>query len=502
MVTLPTNLTGTTPQGSPTSPTHSVMHNELHKRVAWYSPGPPTGNAVIDTAAMLACRNQAAADNTKIMLDNGTYLWTEPLESFQYMNLEGQGRGVTAIQADASFTGDEIIHIQNGQTGAGGGVRICNLSINGLSNVTDCIGIEGWEFTVDNVGVAGGTRSGIRLYRTDTWTMYNWKIVNAWVHDNATYGIFADSSDQGVGDGFIHGCEIYDNGSYGIYLDAVSITTSVCHLYHFVGQATGWRSLGINNAIISCDVESHTTVGLSVISGANHTRIIGNAIRSNATGLIVASGALDTEVVGGNQFWSNSVIDWTDAGTGTIIQGNTPETVNRYFKVLSLPASDFHIVQGTPDYAGRGGAGTYFQRWGWAFDGAADETIHHEAIRLPAYRTGSKVEIQLDLAPSQSPADASQDEVLLNIQIVSISSGIQVDTDPFGGAPAQNDGLVVVMDATGEQRQTQAWDSVFIPTTELLKLNIARLATNVLDTYNAKDMWFFEMRMTYESYRP
>lgn len=162
-----------------------------------------------------------------------------------------------------------------------------------VGNVDDGIQVVGGAlYDWSSVNCISNGRFGISLISCEAISMIPIVCIS-----NSSTGIVVDSSED-----IIILAEASNNGADGIFVDD--------------------NSSGI--VIFNGTIEDNTSDGIEINATSDQTRIIGNQITGNgAYGIDVQASTNDDTIIIGNHFGSNTSGAVNDAGTGTLIRGNT-----------------------------------------------------------------------------------------------------------------------------------------------------------------------------------
>lgn len=182
---------------------------------------------------------------------------------------------------------------------------------------------------------------------------------------------------------------------------------------------------------------------------------------------------------------NGSALYWYDGTTAGQIGGSRTRSVH-------IDINGFTSIFGAAALAQVGSAaGVLDKTFAWAFDGASSETIQYRGlIVLPADITStSTITVRLHWAPSTAGAG----NVYWRCEYAFIDADDQIDE---GVAAAVN--IQTATPAVADQRTTTDIATAAKAAGDILmKLNLARIGDDVLDTYNALDAWLVGVELRY-----
>ncbi len=241
----------------------------------------------------------------------------------------------------------------------------------------------------------------------------------------------------------------------------------------------------------------------SETAGDGSTQNVGIFLLSSHAGWTPTGVRNDTGIlIGGADGWTHG-IRYLDTNSTTVLfdidqsgnmtlAGTLPahgaSVHDNRTRSIYLPASEWVLDQGTPDLATRGSAGALLRMPGWAMDPAADEAVA-TSIYMPADWTGGACTAYVYWAPSTTNTG--------NVYWAFLGAGVavsqQIDqTQEFNLAPTQPAG-------DGTVDNLHIWTAgAFTPDNSFVRVNMARVATNIADTYTG-DAYFLGVRIDYPS---
>jgi hypothetical protein len=175
-------------------------------------------------------------------------------------------------------------------------------------------------------------------------------------------------------------------------------------------------------------------------------------------------------------------------GWATLTHGNlTARTMN-----MPLPLSNFVAVSGTPVLAAVGSDASFARKvQAWAFDGAANEYIQYNGlIRTPRDYTSGVYTLRI----YWSASDTTVANVLWQAVYSIVDSGNQIDE-----AETAVNGLTATIGTADQELSTDFALGTPTDTNTGLRIIIARIGADALDTYNALDAWITGVELLYSS---
>ena len=161
---------------------------------------------------------------------------------------------------------------------------------------------------------------------------------------------------------------------------------------------------------------------------------------------------------------------------------------------VHVDLAGFAAIGGAPDLAQRGSAASVLSKtYGWAFDGAADETIQYRGlITFPKdILDTSAVSVILTWAPS----DGTAGNVYWRVSYAFLGGTDQIDE-----ATSAVDVITATPAVADQRTNTTLTTAAKVSTDTQIKINISRLASSfATDTYDNLDAWLVGVELQYNA---
>jgi parallel beta-helix repeat protein len=279
-------------------------------------------DGVADQDEINAAINALPTSGGRVLLLEGTYNISGTITILKnYVTLEGQGAGTKLFLVNGANC--HAIQVGNGST-ALEGIRIANLRIDGnKANQTTSVhgiyfyGASGYLITksgIENCIVENCANTGIYLYYSN-----NNIIAENQANSNWGAGIYLYYSNNNV----ITGNQTNSTYYYGIYLIS-SNNNIIAENQAISNRIDGFYIyLANNNIIIGNQVNSTTNGSGMGILHSSYNIVIGNECQgNNGYGINIVGSNSNNNLVVKNYLTGNTSGALSNAGTGTIIEGN------------------------------------------------------------------------------------------------------------------------------------------------------------------------------------
>jgi len=287
-------LTGGNTASRPGSPTDGMMYyDSTTKQLLVYNSGTAKWQADRSTATKIV----AASNASQAAKDGADYIATGTSDQTIINTALTAAAGGQVYLTEGTFTTDDVISIPNDTTlsGAGRGSLIKFANINGqtknmITNTDTTATSKG--VTVRDLQLDGnwtgvnttGTIHGIAFSSlgggSGSTARQGPTVLNTWVVNFLTYGIYLNSSPNGI----VSGNNVQAGGGNGIYLSSsnrVNVTSNISQGNNGSGIVV---SGGVADTINSNTFATNGTAGVYVNGSSNNNTISGNNLYNNGGG--------------------------------------------------------------------------------------------------------------------------------------------------------------------------------------------------------------------------